>query len=157
MHDTQLIELRGRHRLIEELVEAEIEVALPLRDRGIDLIAYCDSVKFAAVPIQMKAASAESFAIARKYERFPGIILAYVWHLADPTKAVTYALTYEDAEKLAGEMGWTKNRSWTKPKKENPGWSTSYIGTKLRELLEPHCMTPAKWREKVVNAAAVQL
>lgn len=129
---------------------------MPLRDRGIDLIAYSDTVKFAAVPIQMKAASTESFAIDRKYERFPSIILAYVWHLADPKKAVTYALTYTDAEKLAGEMGWTKNRSWTKPKKENPGWSTSHIGSKLRKLLEPHRMTPAKWGEKIVRAVEDQ-
>ena len=38
--DTQMIEIMGRNRLIDELLRAGLEVALPLRDRGIDLIAY---------------------------------------------------------------------------------------------------------------------
>ena len=62
--DTQVIEILGRNRLVDELLLAGLEVALPERDRGIDLIAYVDLVdsaaSFAAVPIQMKAASARS-------------------------------------------------------------------------------------------------
>ena len=40
--DSQQIELLGRHRLVEELLRAGLEVALPLRDHGVDLIAYRD-------------------------------------------------------------------------------------------------------------------
>lgn len=40
--DSQVVELLGRNRLIEELLLAGLEVALPLRDRRIDLIAYAD-------------------------------------------------------------------------------------------------------------------
>ena len=43
--DTQSIEILGRNRLINELIGAGIEVAQPLRDRGIDLIAYLDRNK----------------------------------------------------------------------------------------------------------------
>lgn len=49
------IEILGRNRLVDELLVAGLEVALPLRDRGIDLIAYVDlaavASRFAAVPI----------------------------------------------------------------------------------------------------------
>src|SRR5437667_4051303 len=63
--DTQMIEIMGRNRLIDELLRAGLEVALPLRDRGIDLIAYVDLADqvsaFVACPIQMKAASGRFF------------------------------------------------------------------------------------------------
>ncbi len=59
MVDTQTIEIVGRQRLSGELLAAGLEVAMPLRDRGIDLIAYADldrQVKrFTAKPIQMKS------------------------------------------------------------------------------------------------------
>ena len=40
--DTQTIEILGRNRLVNELLVAGLEVAIPLRDRDIDLIAYID-------------------------------------------------------------------------------------------------------------------
>lgn len=61
MADSQVIELLGRNRLIDELLRAGLEVALPRRDRGIDLIAYAEIVSdvpaFVGRPIQLKAAS----------------------------------------------------------------------------------------------------
>src|SRR5437660_905735 len=76
--DTQIVELLGRHQLINELLRAELEVAVPARDRGIDLIAYADLgtkvEKFAACPIQMKAALSASFSIESKYQKFPNLI-----------------------------------------------------------------------------------
>jgi predicted methyltransferase MtxX (methanogen marker protein 4) len=38
----QQIEIMGRNRLVNELIAAGIAVAVPLRDRGIDVIAYGD-------------------------------------------------------------------------------------------------------------------
>lgn len=59
--DTQTLEIIGRNRLVNELLQAGLEIATPLRDRGIDLIAYLDihkdATSFVASPIQMKAAS----------------------------------------------------------------------------------------------------
>jgi len=81
--DSQTIELVGRSQLTSELLRAGLEVALPLRDRGIDLVAYADTgdgvTAFTAVPIQMKAASERSFSIDRKYDKFPNLLHAYVW------------------------------------------------------------------------------
>lgn len=72
--DTQLTEIFGRNRLINDLLLSGVEVATPVRDRGVDLIAYVDLYeqigRFAAVPIQIKAATQRSFTIDRKYERF---------------------------------------------------------------------------------------
>ena len=35
-HDSQVIELLGRNLLVAELLQAGLEVALPIRDRGLD-------------------------------------------------------------------------------------------------------------------------
>ena len=40
--DSQAVELLGRNRLVSDLLQAGLEVALPVRDRGIDLIAYAN-------------------------------------------------------------------------------------------------------------------
>ena len=57
--DKQVTELVGRSKLVAELLRSGIEVAIPERDRGIDLIAYLDldlrAAHFVARPIQMKA------------------------------------------------------------------------------------------------------
>src|SRR5262245_36602159 len=107
--DTQVIELLGRNRLVDELLRAGLEVAFPIRDRGIDLIAYTDFgsdlEKYVARPIQMKAASQRNFSIDRKYEKFPDLIIAYVWSLSDPALACTYALSYSEAVSIGEEMG----------------------------------------------------
>lgn len=42
LRDSQLTELSGRHFLIAQLVAGGLEVAVPVRDRGVDLIAYLD-------------------------------------------------------------------------------------------------------------------
>jgi hypothetical protein len=78
--DTRIIEIRGRHRLIDEILQPGLEVALPIRDRGIDLIVYADLSEhvetFTARPIQMKAASDQGFGLYQKYSCFPDLIIA---------------------------------------------------------------------------------
>src|ERR1035441_6543965 len=43
--DSQLTEIAGKHLLISRLMAAGFEVAQPLRDKGIDLVAYRDGEK----------------------------------------------------------------------------------------------------------------
>ena len=151
--DTQTTELLGRNRLMSELLRAGLEVALPARDRGVDLIAYADlSSKvrsFVAIPIQMKAASKRSFSVDKKYAKISNLMLAHVWHLDTPDKAVTYALRYPEAVAIAEEMGWTKTASW-----ERGGYSTSNPSKNLCALLEAHRMSPTSWWNCVVGALA---
>lgn len=150
MLDTQVIELLGRHRLSDELLRSGLEVAFPARDRGVDLIAYADLgrqvERFAAKPIQMKAASTQAFGLFQKYLKISDLILAYVWNLNDPKLAVTYALSYQEAIAVAGAMGWTKTPSWA-----TGGYTTSRPSKRLLELLEPFKMTSEKWWQKVVG------
>ena len=147
--DAQLVELLGRHRLIAELLRANLEVALPARDRGIDLIAYADLEtqvsRFSACPIQLKAAIGSAFSIDRKYAKFPNLLIAYVWYLEEPARTVTYAMTYLDALTIADAMGYTQTPSWQRG---------IYVVTKpspaLVAQLEAFRMTPEKWRRKVL-------
>ena len=127
---------------------------MPLRDRGIDLIAYEDTGEgvraFSARPIQMKAASDERFnvdrKVDRKYEAFPGLIVAFVWNAGDPARMATYALTYAELIAVGDAMGYTRTPSW-----EDGRYACTSISSKLRALLEAHRMTPAKWRALITG------
>lgn len=148
--DTQTIELLGRNRLVDELLLAGLEVALPARDRGVDLLAYVDLESkvssFVAVPIQMKAASGRAFSIDRKYSKIANLLLAYVWGLHEPEHAVTFALTYPEALAVAEAMEWTATPSWKKGM-----YSTSAPSKKLCELLAPYKMSSAAWWERIAR------
>jgi hypothetical protein len=148
--DSQVVELLGRNRLIEELLLARLEVALPLRDRGIDLIAYADLAArvetFAACPIQMKASSDTAFGLHSKYARVRNLIIAHVWHVGAPGKSETIATTYPEAMQIVEAMGWSKTPSWA-----SGAYSTSSPSKRLLKLLEPFRMTPARWWDKVTG------
>jgi len=143
--DTQVVELLGRHRLMGELLRDGLEVAVPARDRGVDLIAYADLslqvAMFAARPIQMKAFSIRGFSVARKYTKIADLILAYVWHVGGEEPAVTYALPHTRVVKVAEEMGWTETASW----QDGGAYTTTNPSQKLLGLLEPHRMQPGSW------------
>jgi hypothetical protein len=153
--DTQTIEILGRNRLVDELLVAGLEVAMPLRDRGIDLIAYVDlaaaASKFAAVPIQMKAASKRAFSIDRKYAKISNLVLVYVWGLRSLGHAESFALTYPEALAIAKALKWTKTISW----RENGKYSTSHPAQELCELLAPYKMSPDAWRKKISHVSQV--
>jgi len=143
--DKQQIEILGRNRLISELVAADLEVSIPIRDRGVDIIAYRELSgkfpKFVAAPIQMKAASNAAFSIDEKYQRISSLILAFVWGLRYPDSAYTYALTHKESLAIAKKMKW---------KFSNGRFSTSKPSEKLRELLESHKIkNPDQWWEKI--------
>ena len=148
--DTQVVELLGRNRLIDELLRDNLEVALPLRDRGVDLIAYADlqdSVQeYASRPIQMKAAWACAFGVDRKYEKFPNLLIAYVWNLGDARQAASYAMNYVEACGIAEAMDWTRTESWSRG-----AYSTSKPGRKLLALMEPYAMSAGSWWRLVVG------
>ena len=144
--DSQKVEILGRNRLIDELLRDNLEVAVPVRDHGIDLIAYADkAATCVARPIQMKAAWKQAFGIDQKYEKFPNLIIAYVWNLGDPLQAVTYAMSYAEAFEVADAMGWTKTASW-----KRGGYVNNQPSQKLRALLEPFRMDAGTWWKRVV-------
>jgi hypothetical protein len=148
--DTQLVEIIGRQRLIFDLLTAGLEVALPIRDRGIDLIAYADRreqvARFTACPIQMKAAQGASFSIDRKYAQFPNLLVAYVWHVSDPRDIEIFALTHEESVAVAETMGYTRTASW-----RSGMYMTSRPSKELVSRLAPFRMDPDRWRSKVLQ------
>jgi hypothetical protein len=148
--DTQIIELIGRNRLSSELLRDGLEVAVPARDRGIDLIAYLDrstdNGQFIARPIQLKAFSERAFSLFQKYQKTASLIIAYIWYVDNLERTEMYALTYDEAFRVAVEMGWTKTASW---KKE--GYSTTRPSEELCGLLRPYRMHRGEWKRKVIN------
>lgn len=149
--DTQVKGLIGRSRLIEDLLRAGLEVAVPLRDRGIDLIAYEDFESFIARPIQVKAASARNFCIDRKYEKIRNLIIAFVWNAYDPNKAETYALTYRQSVAIGNKLGWTRTASWKMGK-----YTQNRPSQELIRLLKPYKMTPERWRKKITQRSQMK-
>ena len=145
MTDTQVVELLGRQRLIGELLTDELEVAIPMRDRGVDLIVYADLsrqvTRFVSRPIQMRASTAAAFGVNQKYGCIADLILAHVWRLADPSRATTFGLRYSEAVRVADEMGWTRTRSWI----DGRAYGTSRPSSRFLELLEPNRMTRGRW------------
>jgi hypothetical protein len=147
MIDTQLIELPARHRLIESIIAAGLDVALPVRDDGADLIVYRRKGEgvFCARPVQLKTASKPRFAVDRnKYEPRTGLIMAYVW---GEDRSTIYALAYDpDVHEVARAMGWDQTDSWkTGGRRKKPGWSC-YPTPKLLRLREPFRGTAARWQ-----------
>ena len=149
MPDTQITELAGRHYLISQLLAGGVEVATPLRDRGIDLIAYLDrsgdTPEFLACPIQLKANEEARFGVHRKYERIPNLLMVYAWNVSSPAPEL-YALTYPEAVALLDHRKHTQTRSWN----ELGGYSLA-VNDVWRELLAPYRMQPDTWSAKILS------
>jgi len=147
--DSQLVEVAGRNWLTHQLLLAGLEVARPERDRGIDLVAYrdLDAKQFLAFPIQMKAATDEVFSIDPKYEKFPRLILAYVWNLRDLAQTRCFAMAFREALHIADELGYTKTASYlTGADSKKRGYVTNSPSKQLKELISPFEMIPLeKW------------
>ena len=114
---------------------------------GNDLIAYLDldqAGRFIACPIQMKAATSESFSLFQKYQPIAQLLLVYVWHIDNAADACAFALRYDEAKAIATEVGWTKNSSW-----DQGGYATTRPSRRLRTLLAPFPMREGDWRRRV--------
>ena len=140
--DSQQVEILGRNRIKAALIEAGLEVATPERDNGIDLIAYRWHLvgEFSARPVQIKAASTFSLGIDRKYERIPGLIMAFVVGVREEAHAI-YALTYGELLSIADALGWTKTPSWI----EGDGYSTRHASKRLMDQLGAYRATRDSW------------
>lgn len=149
------MELIGRNALVSALMRDGLEVARPERDRGVDVIAYIDlpesGGRFVACPIQMKAYSGAGFSVEAKYQRFPGLLLAHLWNVGDPTDLTSYCLTYGESVEVADQMNWTATASW----KNSRAYSTTSPSRRLRGFLEKHKMEPGRWADKVRSVSVI--
>ena len=153
----QIVELLGRNRLIETLLMEGVEVATPVRDEGIDLVAYfwADPLRsrFVAAPIQMKAVSKKSFVLDKKYAEIPGLLLAYVWNVNDGDGKETeiFLLTYREALKVLKQRGHAKTKTW----KVTGKWSSTTPSKKLREALTPYKVGRGDFRQSIEKNLSV--
>lgn len=145
--DSQQVEILGRNLLVTHLLAGGVEVARPERDHGIDLIAYLDREpgEFLARPIQLKAGRKQAFSISRKYEKTPGLLIAFVWYVEDPTEAEVYALTHDEAVAVAEAQGYTLTSSWT----DKGLYVSTKPSSKLQADLAPYRMQPEQWIDRI--------
>ncbi|HVT05783.1 MAG TPA: hypothetical protein VHL58_20705, partial [Thermoanaerobaculia bacterium] len=126
-----------------------LEVAVPIRQRGIDLIAYSETtergVPFVPCPIQLRASAGRTFSVDQAFASVPNLIFAFIWGIGTD-KTTSYGLTYREAELVAESMGYTLTQSWQKDL-----YSLQQPNRSLLESLEKHLMTPALWRQKVID------
>ena len=158
--DGKLVEIAGRNWLTYQILLGGLEIARPEKDRGIDLIVYADSGpelrRFLACPIQMKAASRTTLSLHPKYEKFPNMLLVYVWNLFDSTQTGCYASSYKEALDIAGRLGWIKTNSWiTGGRHGIRGYTTTRVSIEATRLLQPYLMTPDRWTERVRSMVRV--
>lgn len=149
--DSQLTEIFGKNLLIGHLIAAGLEVAEPVRDKGIDLVAYrgdAGATGFVARPIQLKAYSHESFGLDIKYKGIPGLLIAYVWNVRAPEQSEVYVLTFEEAMEILDKKGYSKTSSWT----EGGRYFVRNAGQELRDYLSQYKMTRERWIEKLQAA-----
>lgn len=110
--DKQQVELVGRAHLETRLLQEGFEIARPIRDRGVDLVTYCENSGFPMMPIQLKAFVGQSFNLDKKYAR-RGIVMAYVWN-CNSAQPEVYIMTYRQAVQMLSStqrqtISWKKH------------------------------------------------
>lgn len=151
--ETQQTEIIGRGLLHAHLIEGGIEVARPERDHGVDLIAYVVDAPggFLASPIQLKAATARSFGIWRKYQGTPGLLMVFVWNVGEPGRQEIYAMTYSESLEIARALGYTSSASWSRDGR----YESTSPSRALIDSLEPYRMTDdsQRWSRRLREAS----
>jgi len=142
--DTQLTELLGTALLQNALMIDDIEVAYPVRDRGIDMLAYIDinsARLFRAIPIQIKAATAEGFGVDKKYEKFSELRIVHIWHVHSNSNARFFLTNYEETKELANGRKTLANG--------RKNWHTSAPSEDLKKKLKKYEVLPGEWKRKL--------
>ena len=145
--DSQQIEILGRNRVVDLLVREDLEVAFPLRDKGIDLIAFIspEGGAYAATPIQLKVSSKTGFSLDQKYLRVPNLRLVHAWHVDDGEERQYFVLTYPEALAVMTTMGYAASPTW-----ESTGYyANTRPGAALLQQLIPFRVAPGQWRGRL--------
>ena len=154
--DSQQVEIVGKQIVIANLIAAGLEVAEPIRDRGIDLIAFRDGIaggQFIARPLQIKTSSGESFELDKKYRPFDSLRIVEVWlpEPIIPNEAKLFSFTYDEAERVLNQMGYNMTKSWNDPAKPLQGRYRTRAGKQLKAILEREFRInrPEDWLERL--------
>jgi hypothetical protein len=123
---------------VAALAHDGVEIAAPMRDHGVDLVAYVED-KWRSCPLQLKCYRTAGFMIDKRYLRFgPRLCMVYAWHVLEPSEVELYAMTFANAVRIGDEMGYTATASWN----TGGAYTTTRPSQRLRALLEPQRITP---------------
>jgi hypothetical protein len=153
--DKQQVEVIGRNIVTNQLLREDIEVAEPVRDRGIDLIAYLrkeEGQRFHARPLQLKVASDRDFSVYKKYDEFNDMVVVYVWRIAYEDGPEIYALTTQETLDVAEQRGWTETNTWANKDQYN---DTTVTGP-TQNAVNPYEIEPGGWCEKLFGGEGRQ-
>lgn len=142
------VEVVGRGALTAAVAADGLEVARPERDIGIDLLIYTVT-PWRVVPMQLKAASRDSFGIDAKYARVPGIVMVCAWNLLNGLKIEFYALGYPQALAIAEQLGWTQTSSWL----TGGRYDNTRPGPRVKSALAEYRVLPGGWPRALGFAA----
>jgi hypothetical protein len=146
-----MLELVGRARLMDELLEDGVNVALPMSACEIDMLAYVDSRtaagRMVSVPIKIATCCADALSSNLEAARAPGLLIALVWGISNPEHLRTFALT--PAELTVVKMIEIIERAGAARSGESPDQARTREAV-LQNALEPFAMSPGKWRQKII-------
>ena len=132
--DSKQVELIATSWMEAQLMRKGYEVARPLRDKGIDIIAYRDDPDhaFSATPIQIKSAQKKTFSIQKKYAD-RNIVMAYIWNATSDAPTL-FLVPYAEAVQLLDSIGDAINStSWV----EYGAYSSQSPSKALIEKMKP--------------------
>jgi len=140
-----ILQALGRTRLMGELLDEGLNVALPVGDSGIDMIAYLDvsapSCQVASIPIKIKSLRPAWSSRDIESVRAQGLLIVL-------EQARTFALT--PAELTYIKMIGIIERAKANPSERSRSDSGGY-GATVRQALEPFAMSRGQWRKKIYD------
>ncbi len=146
--DKQLIEVIGRSKFTEFAILSGFELAVPVRDCGIDCLLYFpveDRLLNTAIPVQLKCYSAQALTVDSRYDRIGNILHVVIWNCLTASPSF-FVLTQKHAMQLAAHLKWDKTTGWA-----NKGGrydATTATGP-IRDAMTQYSVTTTTFKEMV--------
>jgi hypothetical protein len=149
--ESEMLELVGRARLMDELLEDGVNVAVPMGACEMDILAYLDSgtaaCRIVSVPIKVASFCSDALSSNLWAARASGLLIALVWDISNPEHVRTFAFT--PAELTVVKMIEVIQRASAARSGERPDQACTREAV-LQNALEPFAMSPGKWRKKLI-------
>lgn len=108
--DSQIQEIISRNILINKLLEYEFEVAMPVRDCGIDLLVYKKLESTCYKKIQLKSSIGKSLSFKRNYHKITDLNFIFILGVISE-KPIIYGLTISELIELLESSGKTYDQA----------------------------------------------
>jgi hypothetical protein len=149
---SEMLESAGRARLMDELMEDGVHVALPIAACEIDMLAFVDSRSEAStllsVPVNIVSFGFDELWSNLKAARTWGLLIALVWEPSSPEQVRTFALTAAELTVIKMIQVIERARPVRSNRAPDPSCAPEAV---VHKALEPFAMVPGKWREKIVD------